>query len=202
MDSVIEKPLSVHMFGSDMKLNVVAAGTTSVTTLENQAHWFLGAELGLLLSERLALGAAFQSLRSEYYRGDSPIRHRIPACAEGAGEPGQESQECLEAIDMFDAEDIFLATATMEYVWWSQNRLSASTQLHLGLGVIQGQDLFNPLPVSELRTHVFYDIHPWLQAGMGLGYRAAREVALDRQEFWGRSLNGLSGNVMIRLTLF
>jgi len=205
MDAVIEKPLSVNMLGSDMKLNVLGTGYTSVTTLEDQTEWLLGAELSLMLSERFALGAAFQSLQSEY----GPHRAEVPECmttSQGDTVPfdPQVPAACQDRIDELDATRLYMATATMEYVWWSENRLNASTQLHLGLGSVTSQhrNLGNPLLVSELRTHVFYDVYPWLQAGMGLGYRVSREIALDAPGIWGRSFNGLSGNVMIRLTLF
>ncbi|MEM1348904.1 MAG: hypothetical protein AAGI01_10135, partial [Myxococcota bacterium] len=192
--------------------------------------WFSGGELSLVLQERFALGIAFQGLTSAYTQevweaspdceGEASwsdreaevceVSEASPDCEGEASRSDREAEVCVGAPDGAGSgvltskpATMRIATATMEYMWWAQNRWNVSTQLQAGVGSIQAHDaLFRPLLVLELRTRVFYDIYPWLQAGMGMGYRVVREVVVDGSGRPGSNFDGMSGNLMLRLTLF
>lgn len=194
LDRYEEEPFMMSFGARRYPVGLNASFTGNVLTLSGKPAWLVGIRAGAMLDERIGLNVVYQGLTTTVTTSRS---------IEEGGE--------ATTYDMQDMR-LNLGGLEMEYVLWGREFMSISMAASLMAGGVSAtgtpeaseetRAFSSFVMTSQLSAQVLLNVLPWLEVGIGAGYRAPIMQGNDQILDPRPDLAGTSGLFTLRLRLF
>lgn len=179
------------LFGKKRTLGMNLSLTGDMTSVNSVPAWLGSLRVGFLLDERISLGVAYKRLGTTV-PSDSWDAFRAPPENAFDGE----GRITMEAIGL-DTELILMPD---NYLSVSLGAALSGTSV-AAKAIDSDETVRSMMLLAEANAHAFVDVFTWLQAGVGVGYRAPLIQGND-YVVSPKEIRGFSGMFTIRLKVF